>query len=266
MVFQYIYIVKIIAYFIVYSFIGWLIESLYKSFLQKKWIDSGFLNGPICPIYGIGALIMYLFLNNYKMNLILVFILGVIILSIWEFLVGIFLEKAFNTKYWDYSNNKFNIKGRICLFNSLCWGVLAVIFIAFLHPFISSKIDLIPQNILIIAVSILSAYIVGDTIQSVVKLKTLDKRLEKLKELNETIKEKLSELNNIKITTPDYSKNLQELVEKLQVQQDKLKCKVTKQTTKLKNAFPTMKSEKITEFLSQKIEEIREIKEKIKGE
>ena len=266
MEFEYIYIVKIIAYFIIYSIIGWLIESVYKSFLQKKWVNTGFLNGPICPIYGVGALMMHFFLDKYKMNAVLVFLFGFIILSIWEYIVGLILEKAFNTKYWDYSENKFNIQGRVCLFNSTVWGVLSLLFIYWWHPFISEKIDMIPQNILIIAVSILSAYIVGDTIQSVVKLKTLDKRLEKLKELNETIKTKLSELNNIKITTPDYSKGLEEIVEKLQEQQKVLKYKVSKQTTRLKKAFPTMKSEKISEFLSQKMEEIREIKEKIKGE
>lgn len=263
---KYIYIVKIISYFILYSFVGWTIESVFKSILQKKWVNSGFLNGPFCPIYGIGALIMFLCLNKLNNNIFLVFIVGFFVLSIWEYIVGVFLEKAFHTKYWDYTGNKFNIKGRVCLFNSICWGVLSVLFIHFWHPFISAQIDKIPENILVIIVSILSAYIVGDTIQSVVKTKNLDKRLEKLKELNETIKEKLSELNNIKITRPDYSKNLQEIVDKLQVQQKSLKHKVLRQTTRLKKAFPTMKSEKISEFLNQKIEEIREIKEKIKGE
>ena len=261
MEFNYIYIVKIISYFIVYSFIGWAIESIYKSYLQKKWVNTGFLNGPICPIYGIGALIMFLFLNKLNNNTFLIFIVGVIVLSIWEYIVGVFLEKTFKTKYWDYSNNKFNIKGRVCLFNSIAWGVLAVIFIQFLHPYIAEKIDLIPQNILVIIVSILSAIIVGDSIQSIIKLKTLDKRLEKLKELNETIKEKLSELNNKKA---EHTANLQELIEKLQEQQLKLKHNVFKQTTRLKKAFPTMKSEKITEFLSQKIEEIKEKKDRIK--
>lgn len=264
MEFEYIYIVKIIAYFIIYSLIGWAIESAYKSYLQKKWINTGFLNGPFCPIYGIGALIMIIFLNNYKMNFIIVFLLGFIILSIWEYLVGVFIEKIFHTKYWDYSDKKINIKGRVCLFNSICWGILSVLFINFMHPFIVEKITIIPDNILIIVVSILLAFIVGDTIQSIIKLKTLDKKLEKLKELNEAIKEKLSELNNIKIKKPDYFTDLQDIVEKLQEQQTALKNKVLRQTTKLKNAFPTMKSEKITDFLNQKIEELREIRNKIK--
>lgn len=264
MEFNYIYIVKIIAYFIIYSFIGWLIESVFKSILQKKWVNSGFLNGPFCPIYGIGALIMFLCLNNLNDNIFLIFIVGFIVLSIWEYIVGVFLEKVFNRKYWDYTGNPLNIKGRVCLFNSIAWGVLAVLFIHYLHPFISSKIDMIPEKILITVVSILLAYIVGDTIQSTIKAKTLDKKLEKLKELNETIKEKLSELNNIKVVKPEYSGNLQEIVEKLQEQQKKLKIKVLRQTTRLKKAFPTMKSEKITEFLNQKLEEIREIKDKRK--
>lgn len=255
--YNYIYIVKIIAYFILYSFIGWAIESVYKSILQKKWVNSGFLNGPFCPIYGVGALIMFGCLKDLRDNIILVFIVGFIVLSIWEYIVGWFLEKIFHTKYWDYTENKLNIKGRVCLFNSTVWGVLSVLFIHFLHPYVEKKIDMIPENILIIVVSILLAYIVGDTIQSVVRTKNLDKRLEKLKQLNETIKEKISELNNIKIAKPDSS-NLQDIIDKLKEQQEKLKYKVLKQTTRLKKAFPTMKSERITEFLSQKIEEIKD--------
>lgn len=258
MEFKYIYIVKIISYFIMYSFIGWLIESVFKSILQKKWVNSGFLNGPFCPIYGIGALIMFIFLNNLNDNIFLIFIVGFIVLSIWEYIVGVFLEKAFNTKYWDYTENKFNIKGRVCLFNSTAWGVLSVLFIHFWHPFIASKIDMVPENILIIVVSILLAYIVGDTIQSTVRTKTLDKKLEKFKELNKSIKEKLSEINSTKILKTDSSTTLQEVVERLQEQQKKLKFKLIKQTNRLKKAFPTMKSEKITEFLNQKFEEIKE--------
>ena len=121
-------IIKILTYFIIYSFLGWLLESVFKTILEKKIVNSGFLHGPFCPIYGIGAIIMYLGLNNFSKYPILVFILGFLILSIWEYIVGWGLEKLFNTKYWDYSKNKFNIKGRVCLMNSLFWGVLGMIF------------------------------------------------------------------------------------------------------------------------------------------
>ena len=106
------------AYFLVYAFIGWCLESVYKSVLQKKIINSGFLHGPICPIYGYGAMIMYLSLKDVTNNIFVLFFFGLIVLSVFEYIVGLFLEIVFKTKYWDYSNRKFNIQGRVCLLNS----------------------------------------------------------------------------------------------------------------------------------------------------
>jgi len=102
-------ILDLLTYFMIYSFLGWIIESVYKSILQKRFVNSGFLHGFLCPIYGFGALIMLLFLNQLKSNLFIVFLAGIIILSIWEYFVGYLLEKILKTKYWDYSDNKYNI-------------------------------------------------------------------------------------------------------------------------------------------------------------
>lgn len=107
------WIIKILAYFIIYSFFGWVMESALKTYIQKKPVNSGFLYGPFCPIYGFGAIIMFLFLDNFRSNPILLFIISFIILSVWEYAVGWLLEKIFHTKYWDYTENRFNIKGRV---------------------------------------------------------------------------------------------------------------------------------------------------------
>ena len=85
-------LVYLISYFFVYSFIGWLLESIYKTILQKKVVNSGFLLGPFCPIYGFGALIMYLSLRNLTNNIFVLFLFGLIVLSIFEYIVGVFLE------------------------------------------------------------------------------------------------------------------------------------------------------------------------------
>ena len=105
---------NIIAYFIIYSFLGWVLESVYKTLYQKKLVNSGFLYGPFCPIYGFGAIIMYLFLDEVANKPIITFCLGFVILSIWEYVVATILEKIFNTKYWDYSNNMFNLNEEVC--------------------------------------------------------------------------------------------------------------------------------------------------------
>ena len=119
----------LLTYFIIYSFLGWIMESTVRSVCERKIINTGFLNGPCCPIYGIGAIIMLLFLGKFEERPILLIFLSITILTLWEYVVGVLLEKIFHTKYWDYSKQKFNFQGRICLVNSICWGILGLIFI-----------------------------------------------------------------------------------------------------------------------------------------
>lgn len=253
---NYIYIVKIIMYFIVYSFFGWVMESVLKTALQKKPVNSGFLYGPFCPIYGCGAIIMFLFLNEFRNNPILLFVIAFFILSLWEYIVGWSLEKIFNTKYWDYSENKFNIKGRVCLMNSLFWGFLGVVFIRYMHPFIVEKIDIINTSYLIFLTAVLSIIIIVDLITSIIKVKNININLQKLKEISTTIKEKIEELETKQIN----KESLQSAIEELKYKQTKIKRRLLRQTNRLKKAFPTMKSdtiEKINEFLKEKKDNIR---------
>ena len=104
-------------------------ETVFRSFCERKVINTGFLMGPVCPIYGIGSLIMVICMNWLQGKIIEIFLLSVVTLTVWEYLVGVIMEKLFHTKYWDYSHLKFNFQGRICLKNSLFWGVLGVLFI-----------------------------------------------------------------------------------------------------------------------------------------
>ena len=257
---NYLYITKIIAYFIIYSFLGWVMESVLKTYVQKKPVNSGFLYGPFCPIYGFGAVFMFLCLNVFANNTFLLFIIAFFTLSLWEYTVGVLLEKLFHTKYWDYSENKFNIKGRVCLLNSLFWGFLGVIFIKFMHPWISEKIDLMSTNILIFNVIMITIAIIVDTIVSSVKVSNIKGKLEKLKEITEKLKEKIEELEVKQVN----KESLQNVIEELKHKQTELKRKLTRQTERLKKAFPTIKSdtiEKITEFLKEKKESVRKGKD-----
>lgn len=256
---NYLYIIKIIAYFITYSFLGWVMESVLKTCIQKKPVNSGFLYSPFCPIYGFGAIFMLLFLHGFKDNIILLFIIGFFTLSLWEYIVGWLLEKIFYTKYWDYSENKFNISGRVCLLNSLFWGFLGVIFIKYMHPFIASKIDLIPVEILTFTVIIIGIAMITDTIVSAIKVSKIHLKLEKLKEITNTIKEKLEELESKQVN----KETLQAAIEELKYKQTILKRKLIKQTNHLKKAFPSIKSEaieKITEYLKEKKESSKKYK------
>lgn len=231
-------------------------ESVLKTYIAKKPVNSGFLYGPFCPIYGFGAIFMLFFLQKFKDNIIILFMIAFFSLSLWEYIVGWLLEKIFHTKYWDYTQNKYNIKGRVCLMNSLFWGFLGVIFIHFLHPFIAEKVDVIPINLLTFNTIMITIAIIIDTIVSTVKVSNIKGSLEKLKEITNTIKEKIEELDK-KQVDKEY---IQAIIEELKYKQTKLKRKLIRQTNHLKKAFPTIKSEtieKINEFLKEKKESVR---------
>lgn len=127
-------ITQLILFFFFYSFLGWVMETCYCSILEHKYVARGFLYGPICPIYGVGVLLMILFFKPLTGNLVIFYLTAVVVMSAWEYFVGWFLETTTHIKYWDYSHIKFNLKGRICLPISLTWGVLSYIVIFWIHP------------------------------------------------------------------------------------------------------------------------------------
>lgn len=249
-------IIKIITYFFLYSFIGWAMESIYISILQKKVINTGFLHGPFCPIYGFGAVVLYILLSPLKGNLIAIFCTGFIILSIWEYFVGFLLEKLFKTKYWDYSENKFNINGRVCLLNSIYWGLLSIFFIEIWNPIVEIQIQKIPQYIILYIDTVLIIYIIADMVSSSIKIINLPKRVNQIKSLHINLKEKLEELK--KATTEKQKVALQNVIDELKLKQKINKIKIEKQVSKLKKAFPTIQSEYIKDYLKMKVKEIKE--------
>ena len=253
--------INILIYFITYSFLGWIMESTFRSICEKKLINTGFLKGPFCPIYGTGAIIMILFLKKFSNNLILLFFVSIIVFTIWEYIVGILLEKIFHTKYWDYSDNKFNFQGRICLMNSIFWGILGVVFIKYIHPFIENVVQKIDIRILTVIYSIIALGMLVDMIRSIIKVKNIQATLNKIDELNKEIREKIKEIKED--GKADILENIQNLIEQLKYRRDKLTLKLYKNVYRLKRAFPAINTKEIAEILNKKIE-LKEIKERIR--
>ena len=250
----------LLTYFFIYSFLGWVMESIFRSVMEKKIINTGFLKGPICPIYGFGAIIMITILNGLSNNIILLFIASVVLLSFWEYIVGVLLEKIFHTKYWDYSNHKINFQGRICLSNSIYWGILGVAFVKYIHPFMIAILDKINIDILYFVVEISTLVFVVDVITSVVKVKSIKSALEKIEELNSEIKEKLKEIKQLAKETEknteklDIAQNIQKLVDDLNRKRNKITLRLYKNVYRLKKAFPAIDTKEIREILNKKIE------------
>lgn len=132
----------IINWFYIYSFLGWLWESSYVSFKEKKLVNRGFVTGPVCTIYGFGAVIVYLILKPISGNIILLYLGGVIVPTILEYATAVLMETLFHTSWWDYSKNKYNFQGRICLGASLGWGTFSVILFYVFQPFVERIVAL----------------------------------------------------------------------------------------------------------------------------
>lgn len=253
-------IFELITYFMIYSFLGWVMESTFRSISEKKVINTGFLIGPYCPIYGIGAIIMFLFLDSFETNLILLFFISIIVLSAWEYIVGYFLEKIFNTKYWDYSDHKLNIKGRICLTNSIYWGFLGVVFIKYIHPFTQNLISKVDINLLKYIVSILFMVFLVDVVVSIIKVKNIRTTLEKIEKLNNEIKEKLNEIRMLRKQKEKalIIQNIQQLVKNLKKKRSTTIIHLYRNVYRLKKAFPAIDTKEITEVLNNKIQIIKQ--------
>ena len=177
--------------------------------------------------------------------------------------MAVIIEKLFKTKYWDYSKLKFNLQGRVCLKNSLYWGILGVLLIYIIQPVINNFTDMIPHDILVYVDVILMIAILVDTVITIFRIMFIDKKIRQVFEIGETIKEKISELKNIDLKEKVHIDNIQKLISDLKVKQDILKIKIYKRVIRLKKSFPEMNSENLTKFMTQKIS-LEGIKEKIK--
>ncbi len=159
---------KIATYFILfmmYSFMGWLMEVMLTLIKEHKFVNRGFLIGPYCPIYGYGCLLIIILLGKYANDFIVLFLMTITICSILEYLTSYFMEKLFNARWWDYSNRKFNLNGRICLETMIPFGLLGSIVVYVVNPFYMKILSYIPLTVLyIISIILLTIYLVDNII------------------------------------------------------------------------------------------------------
>mgnify|MGYP005784558889 CR=1 FL=1 len=134
-------------YFLIFAIIGWILETAYSFYALGHFTKRGFLYGPLCPIYGWGALILIIFFNAYRKHNLKLFFYAAIIFSIFEYIVSFGMEAMFSLKWWDYTNEFMNLNGRISIFFSFAWGIIAILFINLIYPFFKKKINIILSKI-----------------------------------------------------------------------------------------------------------------------
>ncbi len=152
--------------FLMFSFLGWLIEEVYTYADEGKITNRGFLLGPICPIYGVGALLIVFLLEKYNNDILVLFVMSTILGALLEYITSYLMEKIFKVRWWDYSNNRYNINGRICLSASVIFGFLGVITVYLLKPGLSALLYLLPKMVIIILAIVLALVFITDIIIS----------------------------------------------------------------------------------------------------
>lgn len=159
-------IVEWVLFFYIYCVFGWIFESTYVSLKSKKFVNRGFMKGPMIPIYGEGAIMMVIATYPVRGNIALEFVMGMVGATLLEFVVGAIMEYVFKVKYWDYSNQPFNIKGYICLSSTICWGALSVLLAEYIHLPIEHFVLSMNEKVLLGIVLSVSVLFVADAVTS----------------------------------------------------------------------------------------------------
>lgn len=216
--------------FIIYSVAGWCMEVICKLIQYKRFINRGFLIGPWCSIYGYGALLITFLLQKYTDDALVLFIMAIVVCGTLEYLTSYFMEKIFKARWWDYSQRKFNLNGRICLGTIIPFGLLGLFIMYVSNPFLIEKLELLPELWLnIIFGTILTMYIVDNIVSGVVvrSIKTADISASKETDNTEEITKRVKEILQTKSM---LHRRLINAYPKLQA----VKIKIKDQTEKIK--------------------------------
>lgn len=239
--------------FFVYGFLGWCTEVAFAAAKSHRFVNRGFLNGPICPIYGIGVGVVVQFLTPFKTSLVLLYIASVIIVTALEWLTGFILEKVFHNKWWDYSNMPLNLNGYVCLLFSLIWGVACVLIVDFVHPLIEGVLHLMPQIVGMILLSVLGIALCADLYVTVAGILRLNKRLESMEKI-------ARELHNV---SEQLGENIYKGMTETMEKQEEAKQKLGEVTQESKARLEEMKEQ--NEILEKISLETRERVQKLRG-
>ena len=180
--------------FFIYAFLGWCTEVSYAALKTGRFVNRGFLNGPVCPVYGFGVVIVLWVLEPLRGNLLLLFLGSVALTSLLEWLTGFVLERLFHQRWWDYSQEPFNLGGYICLRFSIAWGLACLFVVKLLHPSVLWCIRTVPYPMGVGLLALFSAVMAVDLAATVRTIARMNRQLSQLDELAAGIKEMSNEL------------------------------------------------------------------------
>ncbi len=237
--------------FLIYAISGWLIEVICKLIQYKKFVDRGFLIGPYCPIYGIGALLITFFLTRYEQTPILLFIMAVLVCGILEYLTSYFMEKIYHARWWDYSNKKLNINGRICLSNLIAFGILGIFIIYISNPFLIKQIESLSKiwinilfwiSLVIFIIDNVVSMIINNTIKTTTK--QLGIKMDNTEEITRKVKEILQKKSVLHRRLINAYPKIQAVKIKIKEKTRKIKEQIQEQKDDIKDKIDEIKSDK----------------------
>ena len=267
----------IALYFFVYGFLGWCTEVAFAAWKEHRFVNRGFLNGPICPVYGIGVTLVVHFLSPYRSNLIILYITSTILVTALEWLTGFILERVFHNKWWDYSNMPLNLNGYVCLLFSLIWGVACVLIVDFIHPVIHKLLLYIPVIVGVIILIILGIGMFADLYVTASGILKMNKRLaamqeiaDELHEISDKIGENIYKNTIAAMETQDAIKDSvtekqEELKDSFTAKQEEFKDSLAAKQMEFKDSF-ALKQEEILGNLTERREEISETLDTVSDE
>lgn len=256
----------LINWFIIYSFFGWVWETCYVSIKSGKYVNRGFINGPFCTIYGCGAVSVYVILRPVSGNLLWLYIGGVVVATALEYVTAVLMETIFHTSWWDYSENKFNFQGRICLGASLGWGFFTVLLFKVLHPIVEYIVALYPVFVGEIGVCVIGiGYVVDFAFSAAAafriqeKLPVIEATMEQAKDemlvrmhekiasvgfakapTLESVKERLSDVEVLKEMEQKRAAAMAEISAELQKKKESMAAKVGHNMQRFVKAYPNL--------------------------
>lgn len=248
---------EILCYFVLYSFLGWCTEVAYAAVNSGQFVNRGFLNGPVCPIYGFGVLLVISCLTPLMDNKVLLFLGAVFLTSALEWLTGFTLEKIFHGKWWDYSQMPFNLNGYICLKFSIIWGLACLLIMDLIHPLTRMAVESFPLTAGKVLLALALAVMLADGISTVMTVNKLNKQLTHLNEIGEKLRIISDELGeNIYesvATIKEKSEKLRALSEALEEELGKKVDQLEQKAEALEESF-----ERKADQLEQRVEAFRE--------
>lgn len=201
--------------FVFYSFVGWLYESIFYTIQQRKWVNTGFLNGCICPIYGLGAVLDWILLHNIQ-SPIRIFFYAMVLTCTLEYIISYVLEKLFNERWWDYTGWPFNLNGRICLIGGLAFGTMSVMLVKFIHPHTMNAVMRLSPAAVTLLCAVLFIIILADTSATLAGMGILLPFSKARSSFSKAVRRRIRYIQKVRLS---YSKALRESFDKDEIVQ-----------------------------------------------